>query len=43
MADVGNPYKVEEKGFVSTTEYLEFEVTISGDINYKTARRDHDF
>lgn len=43
VAEVGNPTKVEEKGFLSTTEYLEFEVTISGDINYKTPRRDHDF
>jgi len=39
-AHVSNPQMVEEKGFLSSTQYLHFDVAISGDVQSAVNRRD---
>lgn len=43
VSDVGHPKKVEEKGFLSSSEHLEFDINLSGDVKSTVNRRDQDF
>lgn len=43
VSDVGNPKKVEEKGFLTSSEHLHFDITLSGDVTGSVNRKDQDF
>ena len=43
LAAVINPRTIEEKGFLSSSTYLGFEVLISGDVSSQVVRKDQDF
>ena len=40
QAHVSNPTMIEEKGFLSSTQYLHFDLAISGDVTSAVNRRD---
>ena len=42
-AHVANPQVIEEKGFLSSSQFLHFDVTITGDVSSAVNRRDQDF
>jgi hypothetical protein len=42
-AGVSNPHSAEEKGFLSSTQFLQFDVAVFGDITSSVQRRDQDF
>ena len=37
---VGNPQEIEDKGFLTTTYFLQFEVLVQGDVTSQVTRKD---
>ena len=40
---VSNPQEIEDKGFLSASNYLQFEILVHGDVQSSVQRKDQDF
>ena len=40
---VSNPQIITESSFLSTSHYLQYDITVSGDMRSAVSRRDHEF
>ena len=43
VCTVGTPQEIEDKGFLTTTYFLQFEILVQGDIASQVHRKDQDF
>ena len=42
-ANVGNPEEIEDKGFLTTTYFLQFEILVQGEVTSQVTRKDQEF